>query len=125
MLQVNLRKSNLSDSQQSEISESPDSPTGSAGTEPGESTGELTALQLWISQNREKTMRLSIAVFVVGFVIVGVILWLTDSLNMENVGYGGGWIVSFMAAGSIIKIDLELSFIELQYVFLWSDPFIF
>ena len=102
MLQVNPRNSNLSDSQQSEISESPDSPTGSAGTETGDSTGELTALQLWLSQNREKTMRLSIAVFVVGFVIVGVILWLTDSLNMENVGYGGIWIVSFIAAGSII-----------------------
>jgi len=47
-------------------------------------------------------MRISIAVFVIGFVIVGVTLWLTASLNLENVGYGGVWIVSFIAAGSII-----------------------
>ena len=98
----------MSDSQQSEISESPDSPNspnstgGSGGEESGDSARNLTGLQLWLSQNREKTMRVSIAVFVVGFVIVGVTLWLTDSLNLENVGYGGVWIVSFIAAGSII-----------------------
>ena len=95
----------MSDSQQSEISDSLDSldlKGGSAGEKTADSGRDLTGLQLWLSQNREKTMRISIAVFVIGFVIVGVTLWLTASLNLENVGYGGVWIVSFIAAGSII-----------------------
>jgi membrane protein YqaA with SNARE-associated domain len=92
----------LSDSQQSEISDSLDLKGGSAGEKTADSGRDLTGLQLWLSQNREKTMRISITVFVIGFVIVGVTLWLTASLNLENVGYGGVWIVSFIAAGSII-----------------------
>lgn len=96
----NPRNPNLSDSQQSDISDGPDATPEDAGA--AESSLDLTGLQLWLSLNREKAMRISIAVFVIGFVTVGVTLWLTDSFNMENVGYGGVWIVSFIAAGSII-----------------------
>ncbi len=63
---------------------------------------DLAGFQLWLSKNRNLVFRLSLITFVIGFVILGVVLWLTDSLNLENVGYGGVWIVSFIAAGSII-----------------------
>jgi hypothetical protein len=56
----------LSDSQQSEISDSLDLKGGSAGEKTADSGRDLTGLQLWLSQNREKTMRISITVFVIG-----------------------------------------------------------
>jgi membrane protein YqaA with SNARE-associated domain len=72
------------------------------GAGPTNGGSELTGFQLWLSNNRDRVFRLSLITFVIGFVIVGAVLWLTDSLNLENVGYGGIWIVSFIAAGSII-----------------------
>jgi membrane protein YqaA with SNARE-associated domain len=55
-----------------------------------------------MSNNRNRVFRLSTITFVIAFVIVGALLWLTGSLNLENIGYGGVWIVSFIAAGSVI-----------------------
>lgn len=62
----------------------------------------MAGFQLWLSQNRDIVFRLGLITFVIAFVIVGVILWLTDSLNTENIGYGGVWVIGFIAAGSII-----------------------
>ena len=62
----------------------------------------MVGFQLWLSKNRERVFRLGLITFVVGFVIVGVTLWLTGNLNTENIGYGGVWIIGFIAAGSII-----------------------
>ncbi len=104
MILGNPRNPNLSDSQHSEIPDVSDSTRSdeSLDAKSTDSPRDLIGVQLWLSQNREKAFRIAIAGFVVGFVIVGVTLWLTDSLNLENVGYGGVWIVSFIAAGSII-----------------------
>lgn len=91
----------MSDPTHSEITDSPDS-------SPDRSTGattaavEFTGFQLWLSTNKELVFRIAMISFVVAFAVVGSVLWLTDSLSLENVGYGGVWIVSFIAAGSII-----------------------
>jgi membrane protein YqaA with SNARE-associated domain len=84
--------------------ESPDTPESALNGDAVASSdaGELRGVQLWLSTNRDLTIRFSLLAFVVGFVIVGTTLWLTDSLNLESIGYGGVWLVSFIAAGSII-----------------------
>jgi membrane protein YqaA with SNARE-associated domain len=92
----------LSDSSQPEILDSADPARPNEDAGPTNDGSELTGFQLWLSNNRDRVFRLSLITFVIGFVIVGAVLWLTDSLNLENVGYGGVWIVSFIAAGSII-----------------------
>jgi len=86
----------------SEFSESPESSLASNASEAAAPMVEYKGVQLWLSNNRELVFRLSIIAFVIGFVVFGTVLWLTDSLNLESVGYGGLWIVSFIAAGSII-----------------------
>jgi membrane protein YqaA with SNARE-associated domain len=96
----------MTDSSKSEISDAQDPTSGRESTSSsgnsGDSTVQLAGFQLWLSKNRDIVFRLGLITFVIAFVIVGVILWLTDSLNTENIGYGGVWIVSFIAAGSII-----------------------
>lgn len=90
----------MSDSSREKFSDSPDPALDNAGGTDG--AVELAGLQLWLSSNRELVFRYALLAFVVGFVIFGSVLWLTDSLNLENIGYGGVWIVSFIAAGSVI-----------------------
>jgi len=63
---------------------------------------ELRGSQKWLVENKDLVIRLGLLAFVIGFALVGSILWRTGNLNTENVGYGGVWIVSFIAAGSII-----------------------
>lgn len=92
----------MSDPTNSEIPDSSESLLNSDDQASSGSVLELRGFQLWLSTNKEFVFRLAMIAFVVGFVIVGSVLWLTDSLNVENVGYGGVWIVSFIAAGSII-----------------------
>jgi membrane protein YqaA with SNARE-associated domain len=92
----------LSDSSRPEILDAADPAHSSEGDGSSNAGLELKGFQLWLSNNRDRVFRLSIITFVFAFVIVGAILWLTGSLNLENVGYGGVWIVSFIAAGSII-----------------------
>ncbi|MCH8229189.1 MAG: VTT domain-containing protein [Chloroflexi bacterium] len=94
----------MADSSQSEVPEA-QGPTGAPGAAPGAEPGttiQLAGFQLWLSKNRERVFRLGLITFVIGFVIVGVTLWLTGNLNTENIGYGGVWIIGFVAAGSII-----------------------
>lgn len=98
----------MADSSQSEIPEAQadaltaQSPVGGVpGAAPVPSL-HLAGFQLWLSNNRDRVFRLGLITFVIGFVIVGVTLWLTDSLSPENIGYGGVWIIGFIAAGSII-----------------------
>ncbi len=74
-----------------EISES--STTGSV---------EYSRLQIWLAVNRSRMFRTLLFVFVVVFVSICAVLWYNDALVLENVGYGGVWIISFIAAGSII-----------------------
>lgn len=96
----------MADSSKSEISDAQDPTSGQESTSgsgnSGDSTVQLAGFQLWLSQNRDIVFRLGLITFVIAFVIVGVILWLTDSLNTENIGYGGVWVIGFIAAGSII-----------------------
>jgi len=92
----------MSDSSNSEISDSSDSPLENKAGGAPDSAVELEGFQLWLSTNKEFAFRIAMLAFVVGFVIAGTTLWLTDSLSLENLGYGGVWIVSFIAAGSII-----------------------
>ena len=61
----------------------------------------LTGFQLWLSNNRERVFRIGLITLVIGFIIAGLTLWLTGSLNTENIGYSGVWIISFIAAGSL------------------------
>ncbi|MDA1278673.1 MAG: VTT domain-containing protein [Chloroflexi bacterium] len=63
---------------------------------------ELAGFQLWLSTNRDAVFRLSMATFVIVFVSVGLTMWMTGNLNAQNLGYGGVWLVSFIAAGSIV-----------------------
>lgn len=107
----------MSDSPQPEISDTAPAPDSDGVLDPGDggTTGasatdvsvtdsgiELTGLQLWLSTNRELVLRIGLIAFVVGFVVFGSVLWLTDSLNLKNIGYGGVWAISFIAAGSIM-----------------------
>ena len=62
----------------------------------------LSSFQIWLSNRGDLFFRLGLISFVIAFVIFGTVLWITGNLNVENVGYGGLWIVSFIAAGSII-----------------------
>jgi membrane protein YqaA with SNARE-associated domain len=90
----------LSDSSRPEISDT--STLAPDGSDADDSAVQLKGIQLWLSNNRDRTFRLAIIVFVLAFVTLGTVLWLTDSLSLENLGYGGVWVVSFIAAGSII-----------------------
>ncbi len=90
----------MSDPSRSETTDVLDSALETAGTT--DNVMELAGFQLWLSKNKETAFRFGLLAFVIAFVIVGTTLWLTDSLNLENLGYGGVWIVSFIAAGSII-----------------------
>ena len=95
----------MPDSSQSDIADASETVATNAGaTDAGatNSGADLKGIQLWLSANRDRVFRLALIIFVIGFVIVGTVLWLTDSLNPENIGYGGVWLVSFIAAGSII-----------------------
>ena len=93
----------MSDSSKYESPEIPANVTGSASdSDSADPSVQLGGFQLWLSKNRESVLRLGLIAFVLGFIVVGVTLWLTDSLNPENIGYGGLWIVSFIAAGSVI-----------------------
>ena len=95
----------MPDSSQSEITDAADSKVTDAGPTSagdGQPIADLKGLQLWLLTNRNRVFRLSLITFVIGFVIVGTVLWLTDSLNPENVGYGGVWLISFISAVSII-----------------------
>ena len=62
----------------------------------------LSSFQIWLSNRGDLFFRLGLISFVIAFVIFGTVLWVTGNLNVENVGYGGLWIISFIAAGSII-----------------------
>ena len=90
----------MTDSPQSEAPET-QSPPGAPGAA-SDTSLQLDGFQLWLSNNRERVFRLGLITFVVGFVVVGVTLSLTGNLNTENIGYGGVWIIGFIAAGSII-----------------------
>ncbi len=76
-------------------------PTDSHGPTP-DTEIQLTGFQLWLSKNRLRVFRLALISFVVAFVVIGLVLWLTDSLNPENAGYVGVWFIGLIAAGSII-----------------------
>jgi membrane protein YqaA with SNARE-associated domain len=94
----------MADSSQSDTSDKSDATTASE-VAPGLPSGaapNLVGFQLWLSNNKDTVFRVGLITFVVAFVIVGVTMWLTDSLSSENIGYGGVWIVSFISAGSII-----------------------
>ena len=62
----------------------------------------LSSFQIWLSNRGDLFFRLGLISFVIAFVIFGVFMWLTGNLNVENVGYGGIWVVNFIAAGTII-----------------------
>ena len=76
-----------------------EAPLDSAAVDSGKG---LSGFQIWLSSRGDLFFRLGLISFVVAFVIFGTVLWITDNLNAENVGYGGIWIISFIAAGSIV-----------------------
>ncbi|MQG87775.1 MAG: hypothetical protein FI699_02745 [SAR202 cluster bacterium] len=63
---------------------------------------EYSRFQMWLAVNRSRIFRTLLFVFVVVFVSICAVLWYNDALVLENVGYGGVWVISFIAAGSII-----------------------
>ena len=67
-----------------------------------DSQNGLSSLQIWLSNRGDLFFRLGLISFVIAFVIFGTVLWITGNLNAENVGYSGLWIISFIAAGSIV-----------------------
>ena len=76
-----------------------ETPLDSAAVDSG---NRLSGFQIWLSSRGDLFFRLGLISFVVAFVIFGTVLWITDNLNAENVGYSGIWIISFIAAGSIV-----------------------
>ena len=76
-----------------------ETPLDSAAVDSG---NRLSGFQIWLSSRGDLFFRLGLISFVVAFVIFGTVLWITDNLNAENVGYSGLWIISFIAAGSIV-----------------------
>jgi len=85
-----------------EISDSPESSLDCNSASTAASDIQFSGFQLWLSTNKQFVFRMSMLVFVIGFVVFSTVLWLTDSLSLENAGYGGVWIISFIAAGSIV-----------------------
>ncbi|SVD58614.1 uncharacterized protein METZ01_LOCUS411468, partial [marine metagenome] len=76
-----------------------ETPLDSAAVDSG---NRLSGFQIWLSSRGDLFFRLGLISFVVAFVIFGTVLWITDNLNAENVGYSGIWVISFIAAGSIV-----------------------
>jgi membrane protein YqaA with SNARE-associated domain len=92
----------VSDLSNPEISDSAESSLDGNNVLSADSPVQYTGFQLWLSTNKEYAFRMAMLAFVVGFIVFATVLWLTDSLSIENAGYGGVWIVSFIAAGSIV-----------------------
>jgi membrane protein YqaA with SNARE-associated domain len=91
----------MSESSQSDIPDELDSaPEIGGGSDIDRS--QLEGFQLWLSNNREYAFRLAMITFVIAFVTISIAMWATDSLNVENAGYGGLWIINFIAAGLIV-----------------------
>ena len=63
---------------------------------------QLKGFQLWLSNHREYALKLAIIAFVIAFTTIGIVMWFTGSLNAENAGYSGLWIINFIAAGLIV-----------------------
>lgn len=94
----------MTNTKKSEIKNSKQTGSGKKSPISGrvETSIQHVGAQLWLSQNTNIVFRLGLISFVIAFVIFGVFMWLTGNLNVENVGYGGIWIVNFIAAGTII-----------------------
>ena len=62
---------------------------------------KLNALQAWAIEHQDVLTRVVPLTVVVIFVTIGAVLWLTDSFEVDEVGYAGVWVFSFIGAASI------------------------
>jgi len=94
----------MSDSYQSELLDELDSKPRAPFASDGSDFDriQLKGFQLWLSNNLEYALKLAIIAFVIAFTTIGIVMWLTGSLNAENAGYSGLWIINFIAAGLIV-----------------------
>ncbi|MDE0592568.1 MAG: VTT domain-containing protein [Dehalococcoidia bacterium] len=94
----------MSESSQYDILDELDSKPNAPGASDGPDVDriQLKGFQLWLSTNREYALKLAMFAFVIVFTTIGIVMWSTDSLNVENAGYGGLWVINFIAAGLIV-----------------------
>lgn len=94
----------MPDSSQSDLLDKLDSKPGAQGASDENDFDriQLKGFQLWLSNHREYALKLAIIAFVIAFTTIGIVMWFTGSLNAENAGYGGLWIINFIAAGLIV-----------------------
>lgn len=56
----------------------------------------------WAVGNHKAIFRAVIALVVGGFIVLGLVLWITGRFELETVGYPGVWVFSFISSASII-----------------------
>ena len=66
-----------------------------------ENARRLSPAQRWLIKNQDVLTRVVPLAIVAVFVVVGLVLWLTDSLEYDSVGLAGVWFFSFIGAASI------------------------
>jgi len=57
--------------------------------------------QDWLLKHRDAIVRIIMILVVLGCIVVGVVMWLTGSLDFRTVGYPGIWVFNFIGSASI------------------------
>ena len=57
--------------------------------------------QDWLLKHRDAIVRIIMASVVVGFIVLGVVMWLTGGLDFRTVGYPGIWFFNFVGSASV------------------------
>jgi len=57
--------------------------------------------QEWLVKHRDAIVRVAMISVVVGFVVLGLVMWATGGLNFRTVGYPGIWFFNFIGSASI------------------------
>lgn len=63
--------------------------------------GELSRFQEWLVHRHEKILIFCIVASLAIFMSIAAFMWMSDSFNIESVGYGGIWGLHFIGAASM------------------------
>ena len=75
---------------------------GPGDTPAAEVPAQLSQWQRRLVDRQDMLTRVVLLVAVLGFTLVGLVLWSTGRFELDQVGYGGVWIVAFIGAASIL-----------------------
>lgn len=62
----------------------------------------LSALEIWLRDNRDTYVRGTFIFIILTFIIIGVVMWVIGSFEFDTIGYPGVWFFSFIGAASIV-----------------------